>query len=194
MKRIFGKLIFIHGCSSVGKSFIGRALQFKLEESILIDQDSFFKKDKPLVTIIVNGQDASVSNYDCDEAIDYDKFTSHIKLALGVYKYVIVTGFALRNYLVKCTPDYGFILFLGCEHDMQKTTEKIIKQRRISKKFATQEKIDRDAAMVNQVVLPYFSNTLAHLDCKYHIDVFDGHGDRVSCKDILNIMLGVIKA
>ncbi len=44
-------LIYLHGVSSSGKSTIGNALLNHLNNAILIDKDTYYKKIKPVVTI-----------------------------------------------------------------------------------------------------------------------------------------------
>src|SRR5438445_12158768 len=105
-----GKLIFLHGASSVGKSTLGTLLQHALPHAALINQDTYFYEKKPFVTI----DNKLVQNWDCDESIDYHRFVHDIQLLQKTHDYVIVTGFALRNYLLHgLKPTIGFLLESG---------------------------------------------------------------------------------
>lgn len=198
MEESKGILIFIHGISGSGKSTIGKELLDKLPDSIWIDQDTFYRKNKPLITFHLSVNDnegkeilsnnITVENWDCEEAIDFWSFRNKIKKDLMVYKYVIVTGFALREKCMWMKADYSFLL----DFDMEPTeTLKLITKIRSETKFKTEEKKHRDYWMIREVVLPFYTQTLKEIQKSKTITVYDSMG-RIDKSIIVNKIMDVI--
>jgi len=182
-----GKLIFLHGCSGLaGKSTIGALLQQHLTNAAWIDQDVYYKKVKPCITI----NDKQVQNWDCDDAVDYTQFVHDIVQLQKTHDYVIVTGFALRRYLLHIQPDLGFLLECGLSSQVQ--IDKMIAARQQSKNINSLEKRERDKQMVSSVVYPYYQETLQYIDYDYIIPVWRYDGQRLSKDDIVVVILKLI--
>jgi len=85
------RVIAISGISGAGKSTLGKLIADRLN-GIYIDQDWFFKKSKPQVTL----SDGSItSNWDTPEAIDLEAMNQKIKYEISKHNIVVVGGFAL---------------------------------------------------------------------------------------------------
>lgn len=192
---MLGKLIFLNGITGTGKTSIGNLLQKSLKNSVVIDQDSFYNKNKPLITLIApndNKYDASfiTSNWDCDESINFVLFNNSIKCNLTKYDYVIVTGFSLRSNLMTIMPDLSFLLIHNMSDDL--IQEKIIESRRQAKGFQG-VKAERDIIMVKTVIMPYYKETLTKLYDSHSIDVYSVEsGERIDKNNILNKILSYI--
>lgn len=182
-------LIYIHGISGVGKSFYGSLLNKYLSNSIHIDQDTYYKQTKPLVTFSNNDIIYTASNWDTVESIDFEKFNLAIIDGLNNYDYVIVTGFALRSEYMLLKPTYGFLL----HHNMNdaKTQSQIIKARLQSKQYKG-DKIEKDKWMVIKIVYPYYKETLTLIDYDYKIPVYYNN-KRVNKNLILDQLLQLIE-
>lgn len=179
-----GKLIFIHGISTSGKSLIGRELNKILKDSILIDQDEFYVKNKPLITFSNGKISYTASNLDCDEAIDYVTFKNVIHYNLQLFEYVIVTGFALRSNLLNINSDYSILL-------ENNNINRIIKGRQQSKGYQD-EKAEKDKWMVIKIIYPYYLETLSKIQYDYKIPVYVNN-KRVNKLFILNYILHIIE-
>ncbi len=156
-------LIYLHGVSSSGKSTIANALVNKLPNAMVIDQDSFYKKIKPTVTF-KGDQMYTTTNWDTVESIDFNQLNDTITKALNCYHYVIVTGFALRDqYVIK--PNLSILLDIGGN-----PIKKIALARQVSKGYRGK----KDWYMVEEVVYPYYLETLQHITIDYKISVYDG--------------------
>ncbi len=158
-------LIYLHGVSSSGKSTIGNALLNHLNNAILIDQDTYYKKIKPVVTF-QGDQFYRTSNWDTTDAIDFDTFNHHIENAMNQYSYVIITGFALQDQYMTLKPTLSILLDIGTN-----PIDKIAKARQISKNYKG-EKAVRDFYMVQEVVYPYYQETLQNIT-GYKVQVYD---------------------
>lgn len=146
--------IFISGISGTGKTTLGKALVQRLSRKtkttkikwIFKDQDDFFRIVKPKVQL----SDGSVkSNWDCKEALDLAKLNKWIKE--NIEKNVVFVGFALKNDWIKISPDIHFHLVFPDS----KTKEYCIQSRKLSKNY-TEDQINRDKLMVNEVVFPFY--------------------------------------
>lgn len=177
-------LIFIHGVSGSGKSTAAEMLKIMyLPRSALIDQDSFYKQEKPLVTFEgAYRKTYTAENWDCEEAIDFDAFRNVIQEKMRDYLFVIVTGFALRKDLMKISADYSFILKFDLpEKDI---IFKIIETRIKSKGFTDSEKKRRDYYMVHKVLWPFYLETLNLIQPSQEIISYNIDG-RVGMWDII---------
>jgi len=182
-------LIYIHGISGVGKSFIGNKLQQNLKNSIVIDQDSYYKPNKPTISFTNdNGFIYTASNWDTDDAIDYEQFNLAIINAINQYDYVIVTGFSLKSSLMLLKPAYSFLLYFNM-NDKQ-IQEKMIESRLQSKGFQG-EKAEKDKWMVRKVVFPYYQETLKNIEYDYKLPVFINE-QRVEGKLILQFIYDIL--
>jgi hypothetical protein len=173
-----GTLIFLHGVSCSGKTFIGKELVNRLPESICIDQDTFYRKEKPLITFSVGGsvftgEDRkiyTVENWDSEESIDFEAFRNTIATHMTTYKYVIVSGFALRSRLMQISADYSFLLKFNLEPN--KTVNLIATLRSETKQFKTKEKREKDYGMVLKVVWPFYLQTLREIQHSQELIVY----------------------
>lgn len=189
---MLGKLIFLNGITGTGKTTIGEILAQNLKNSIVIDQDSFYKHNKPQISLLGNDNlYYKTSNWDCDEAIDFDSLNFTIKFNLEKYDHVIVTGFSLRSNLITITPNLSFLLIHNNSTSNDLIQEKIIESRQQSKGF-TGIKAERDIIMVKNVIMPYYNETLTKLYNSHFIDVYLEGGERVNKNVILNNILSYI--
>jgi len=190
-------LIFLHGVSSSGKSLIGKELSNRIPNSVWIDQDTFYHKEKPLITFnstgsIFSGEDVvyfTEENWDSEESIDFKSFRNTIKSYLITRKYVIVTGFALREDLMKMKADYSFLLKFDA--DPNKIIDLITTFRSETKKFKTTEKQGKDYWMVRRVVWPFYLQTLQKIQSSQTVCVYDDKG-RINKDVIINKIINEI--
>lgn len=179
--RTKGKLIFIHGVSGSGKSTVGEMLKtLLLPWSTLIDQDQFYKAEKP--SIILDGY--KTKNWDCEDAIDFEAFRRAIREKLHDYLYIFVTGFALRKELMQIDADYSYLL----EFDLkdEDAISQIINARLKSKEISDNER--RDRLMVSEVVWPFYLETKKLIQPSKVIVVYGGNG-RTNLWDIVVCIL-----
>ena len=175
-------LIYLHGVSSSGKTSIGNELLKHLDNAILIDQDTYYKSLKPQITF-VGDKVYTVANWDTAEVIDFNQFNNVIEQALEKYKWVIVTGFALRDEYMRLKADLSILLDIG-DHPLCKITA----ARQVSKGYQG-EKAIRDFYMVEKVVLPYYEETLKHITYHYKLKVFNM--ERRSLKELTKEILSL---
>jgi thymidylate kinase len=196
------KLIFIHGLSGVGQTTIGNELSRRLNgnisgKSIVIDQDWFYTKMKPSITYERDdGIYVTKSNWDTLESINMEGLNKSIRDGLSIYKYVIVTGFALRQdifineKLESCMgliniPDVNILLTYNSSENL---TEKVQEQRSQSKSLNVTEDLQR----IKKVIIPYYLETLTHIGEYISIDVFDDKGDRKDVASVVNEIMFLI--
>lgn len=146
------KLIYISGVSGSGKTTVAKYISDYLIDPVIVDQDLFYREQKPKV--VLSNDLPEVSNWDCVEAIDFEKFNKRIIDVMNIFKTVVVTGFALRENLMDqdLKPDLHFLL---CGD----TIESVCMNRKSSKKWTDNQK-RKDIMMVKQVVWPFYQETL----------------------------------
>jgi shikimate kinase len=195
-----GILIFLHGVSTSGKTFIGKELANKLPDSICIDQDTFYRKEKPMITFSVGGSIFSgedrktftVENWDSEESIDFEALRNNVNDSLTKYKYVIVTGFALRQRLMQMNADYSFLLKFNL--DSNETVNRIATLRSETKKFEitkNTEKREKDYGMIIHSVWPFYLQTLKEIQHSQELIVYYKEGrvhKDITIKSIMNVM------
>lgn len=178
MKRQVGgkhNIIAISGISGAGKTTIGKLLAKRLN-GIYIDQDTFFKKDKPKVKL----SDGSVtSNWDCLDAIDISAFNNKIKEELANNKIIIVGGFALWNEMFDndTKPNIHFHIRIPRELSLE---------TRLKVKNFTQENRLKQKLIFDELVYPFYQETLKHSEINYFIEGLDMNGNRKSIDDMIN--------
>jgi uridine kinase len=146
-------VIAISGISGTGKTTLGKAFVKKYDGWILIDQDFFYLKEKPLV-LLSSGE--TVKNWDCLNSIDWDKLNEDVNKAL-VKNNVLLTGFAL--WMSKLKFPIKFNVLLKCDDFI----DECIISRRITKKLGNNEKISKDVLIVKELVAPFYLKTLAEI-------------------------------
>jgi len=184
------KLVYIHGITTSGKSTIGNLLHKKLlnlnHKVSLIDQDTFYLKEKPNVIFTNNNIKYTQPNWDCIESVDFDKLNKQIKQVLKKNDYVIVTGFALwfmNDELPK--PDINILL----NYNSKELINEIIRKRVISKfKNSSEERKQIDTYMVKKVVVPFYDETLKHIGNPCKIDIYQSlalKSPEIICDEIM---------
>ena len=188
-----GKLIFIHGVSGSGKSTIGKELCSTFNNSVWIDQDQFYHKEKPLITFTNDDNTLfyTETNWDSEEAIDFQSFREKINELRYKFNYVIVTGFALRLHLLRLKADYSFLLVFNVSDE--KAIEIVTKTRMESKRFNTLEKIEKDYWMVRKAVWPFYLDTLEKIELSICVNAFID-GQRLSSSAITRTIVKYINS
>jgi cytidylate kinase len=158
-------IIFIHGISTSGKTTIGKKLSLILENSIFIDQDTYFLKEKTKVSLS-NGE--QVSNYDTVESIDWQSFNRDIQIYSKKYKNVIVVGFELIEKLINSSPNISFYLRYNLYKDL--TLNVIINNRSITKKINQ----NCDILNVREVVYPFHESILSQIKVDHILNIYNG--------------------
>lgn len=189
------RLIFLHGASGVGKTTIGNLLSQKLENSVVIDQDSFYKKKKPTIEYTIDEQDQDgepiiikEKNYDTIDAIDMEELDKKITECLESYSYVIVTGFALRLNSLKNKPDINILIDYGVDPDKAKL---IMSESRQKSKGYKDEKAEKDKIRIEKVVWPYYEETLKCIGNVQIIPAFNEDG-RINARKIVKQIIKFI--
>ncbi|QKF94088.1 gluconate kinase [Fadolivirus algeromassiliense] len=174
-------IIAISGISGAGKTTIGKMLATKLG-GVYLDQDWFFSKNKPLVTLS-NGKKAL--NYDCDEAIDFGRFNRMIDNEKKNNKIIVIGGFALREYFFYKGNEPTIHFHIKIPRDLS------LKTRLQVKKFSEERKKD-EIYMFNEYVYPYYEKTLKFSKIDHMIDGVE-NGKRRHINEILEEILNRIK-
>lgn len=167
-------IIAISGISGAGKTTIGKVLAYKMN-GIFIDQDWFFKKQKPIVTL---SSGVKVLNYDSDESLDIIKFNDFIINKLHLNKPIIISGFALKDsFFHKMKPSLHFHI---------KIPKELSLETRLKVKKFSQERKNKETLVFNEYVYPYYEETLKKSSINYFIDGVDYSGKRKNLTDIIN--------
>jgi shikimate kinase len=170
-------MIVLFGISTSGKSTLGEVLAKNLGYH-WIDIDTFYKKEKPKITLRgVPG----VENWDTIDAINEDNLIAECKW----YKNVVLSAFIISDPLLKkITHNYKiFLLKTGSNAEEEK--ERCIASRIVSKRFKTQAKQDKDRAMVEDILYTAYQDALTKLETVEVINVYDCNGERKSVKDLI---------
>jgi hypothetical protein len=152
-------LICLSGISGVGKTTIGKIVTSKIPRTIFVDQDSYFIQKKPVIKLS-NGE--IVSNYDCLEAIDWEKLNKDLHSLMKEKWNVLLVGFALWEEKLEMKPNFHFLLsdFDLDSLNSSKLEERCIQSRSLSKNFKNKE---RDQLMVREVLVPFYLLSLKKL-------------------------------
>ena len=150
------KIVFISGISGSGKSTLGKEIATQLHGKF-IDQDWFFVKNKPTIKLS-NGK--ILKNWDHEKALDMKTFNNKLREAKKTNKYIVVSGFALRNEWIDHDnkPDI---------HIHIKVPKELSLQTRL--KLKPGNKIDQ-TLMFNEAVLPFYYSTLEKSNIDYFIN------------------------
>jgi adenylate kinase family enzyme len=175
-------IIAISGISGAGKTTIGRIIAKKIG-AVYIDEDWFFKKEKPLIHLS-NG--SVVRNYDTDEAIDIVRMNQTIrdKLSLGIP--IIIAGFALKDYFFDqdTKPTLHFHIKIPKEISLE-TRLKV-------KKFSLYAR-KNEYYMFNEIVYPYYLESLKVSKINYFIDGMNQQHKRRKLSDMILEISNIIK-
>lgn len=191
-------IIAISGLSGTGKTTLGKKLveyfnsclkfyqssrkypEDDYQKWIFIDQDSFYKKDKPLIRLKSGKQ---VKNWDSLEAIDFQLFNDTVISYLLQGKNIIVVGFALWKEYLHFDINYHILLSFGDIRKMKEENEiRCFYYRQQSKKIDPQKEIE----MIQELVIPFYVETLQHLSIDQVIDTFHLDGKRKTIEGMLS--------
>jgi len=180
------KIIFISGISGVGKTVLGKRLEETLENAILIDQDMFFIKKKPIIRL---SSGEPVINYDSIDSIDWEKLNYHIEINLQEHN-IILVGFALWKDKIKFTPDFHFLLvrdiLVDGKHNIETLKKFCYEDRQLSKRFRGK---DNELLMITELVIPFYFTTLSKLHPSIIINTYENNSEgRIP----LNILVGYV--
>lgn len=176
--------ISISGISSSGKSFIGQKLAKELTLSYL-DLDSFYIKNKPLVTL---SDGSIVKNWDCLEALDIEKFKK--KVIEKAENGLLLVGFNLSNEILPIKPNFHIHFSTG--DVKEQIIQRCIRGRNFSKNFSVKSS-ELDKLTVKEVVYPYYIEALEKSNIDFTIKVFDGNGERREAEDIIHEIIEFIR-
>ncbi len=162
------KFIAISGISGAGKTTVGKELQKRLTAkgypTVHIDQDAYYRKDKPKIMLSTG---VVRSNWDSLEALDSDRMNDDIdRLLTGTESFLIVTGFALRDDVLRHRPDLHIHLEIPLEESW--------KTRILVKGFRDSD-LKNQTAMFEESVKPFYEETVerSSFDVEYPV-VVDG--------------------
>ena len=175
-------IIALSGISGSGKTTIGRILAKEIG-GIFIDQDWYFKKKKPFIRLS-NGE--TVPNYDTDAAIDIKKMNENIRNKFVLNLPIIIAGFALREYFFDrdTKPDIHFHIRIPKQLSLE-TRLKV-------KKFSDKAK-KNEIYMFNEVVFPYYLQTLEKSKIDYFINGTNEDGVRRNMGAMVSEILNHLK-
>lgn len=173
------KTIFISGISGSGKTTLGKEIA-QLLHGKFIDQDWFFTKHKPMIKLS-NGK--VVKNWDTEKALDMRRFNETLRNAQKTNKYVVVSGFALRDELIdkENKPDL---------HIHIKIPEQLSLQTRL--KLKPGNEVDQ-TLMFNEVLLPFYHETLKRSKINYFINGTINGSVRREKQEMIDEIMGQIK-
>jgi ASC-1-like (ASCH) protein/cytidylate kinase len=161
-------LYVISGLSGSGKTTLGEALAKKLRFHF-VDQDFFYLKEKPLVTL---SDDSKVKNWDCLEALD-SNFKHTIEVLLQ-REPVLLAGFALSREMLPVIPAVHIHLVTA---DNPTDLEERCRKARIQAK--PHIKADRDVMVVREITIPFYHRMVRESDITHLVSVFDPEGKRI---------------
>lgn len=179
------KVYAISGLSATGKTTIGRRIEndFLIDEVKhieFIDQDWYYKDNKPKV-LLSSGE--NVSNWDCVEAIYWGTLNADIKYKLKS-RDVLLVGFALWESLMEFPIERHVHLTYSQSH-CKKDIQKCIDGRIRSKKLKTLEKREKDRLMVEEIVFPFYLETLKKSKIDDLIAVYDEKDNRRDINELV---------
>lgn len=182
LKQLGGEhnIIAVSGISGAGKSTIGKLISEKLH-GIYIDQDWFFKKDKPRVKL----SDGSItSNWDCKEAIDLKAMNNRIRQELKNNKPIIIGGFALWDEFFDpdITPNIQFHI---------KIPKDLSLETRLKVKNFTPETRRKQELIFNELVYPFYLETLKHSKIDHFVEGLE-NGKRRSIDEMIKEIMSKI--
>lgn len=169
------KIIAISGISGAGKSTLGKQIADKIK-GIYIDQDWFFKKNKPQVKL---SDGSTTSNWDCKEAIDLHGMNERIRKEMKNNKNIIIGGFALWDewFDQDTRPNIHFHI---------KIPKDLSLETRLKVKKFNPEARKKQELIFNELVYPFYLETLKHSKIDYFIEGMDKNGDRRLMDDMIN--------
>ena len=188
-------IIFISGISGVGKSTISKELANKLN-FVHINQDNYYLKDKPIVTLS-NG--LKVKNWDSVAALDFEKLNNDIYDYLSEGRNILLEGFCLRDDLIKVVPNIHIHLsYIPVPPnvnlvDTYTANKDVIIPRIIRSRAQAKPGIKNDEIVVNELVWPFYMNTLENSTIDYVINTFDNNGHRIDKNVIINSIIDLLE-
>lgn len=188
-KESNGALIFISGISGSGKTTLGKRLADLMENTILMDQDSFFDRNKPIVRLS-NGE--PVVNYDDEKSINWDKLNDVLENNLKFYNVVLV-GFALCQQKIKIRPNLHFLLIrdilINGQHNVDNLFKFCYEDRQQSKKIRN---LENEKLMIKEFVIPFYFKTLKELGPVIMINCMtqeNGNYSRIPLHNLIGFLL-----
>lgn len=160
-------VIVISGLSGSGKTTLGKLFVAKHQEYVLIDQDTFFLKDKPKVKLSTG---EIVSNWDTVDALNWDSLNCAVNQARR-YNPVMFTGFA--PWTNRITFPVALHIHLSYDLSGVNAISRCITARCKSKGFIDSKKRERDELMVHEIIYPFYIETLRNSDIDFMLPVFD---------------------
>lgn len=170
-------LLIIHGLSGSGKTTLANYAS-KFLDAEVIDQDSFYLKNKPTVTLS-NGM--TVKNWDCLEAIDWHSLEEKVMSSIERTN-VILVGFCLRTDKIKRIVDRANFCVELVYGSIDSNNKELCKKSRMAAK-----NIDaaRDSIIVDEIVWPFYQETRKKIKVDVVVTVYKD-GMRKSLFDLFN--------
>lgn len=173
-------LYAISGISGSGKTTLGKQLIAIFPEMKHIDQDQYYLKKKPQVTLS-DGKKAF--NWDCLEALD-PAFKEIIRKE-SVLHPVLLTGFALCREVLPVVPKIHIHLVTT---DNPKYLELYCREARKKKVFNP----ERDALVVRELVIPFYYKMIQGSDISHNLSVYSNDGTRIPLQRLVSAVSKLI--
>lgn len=168
-------LIGISGISGAGKTTVAKEIAAKIN-GIYIDEDWFYKRDKPLVKLS-NGK--TKANWDSKDAIDLRRMNMFLRDKLKLNKPVVLAGFALWESFFDPDTQLDVHFHLKIPKEVSKATRLSVKQFRDPQS---------EELMFDEVVYPFYLKTLERSKIDHEINVMDGENRRPINEEIDEIL------
>lgn len=190
-KKSEHKCILISGISGCGKTTVGQNLATILPNTVFIDGDQFYLKEKPKVTL---SDGTTASNWDCAEAIDWGGLNAGVRAALEASDVVLATFLPLVDRFAFPVTCHARLLTVPAAPSSPEplTTsleiQRCLAARAASKGFASERESARDELMVREVVYPVHVAVRGRHPANLVVNTYGDDGARRPVGDIVTAL------
>jgi thymidylate kinase len=156
------KIIGISGISGAGKSTVAKLLA-KRFEGIYVDQDWFYRKQKPLIKL---SNDKTKPNWDHIDAIDIKRMNSFLRDKKKLDKPIFLAGFALRDDIFHPDTKLDYHIHLRIPKELSLQT-------RLKVKGFKDRDVETQRLMFEEAVYPFYLESLEKSTINHTFDVMD---------------------